>query len=209
MLKRKIMASILAVSTMLSATATVHAEDTTEARETVRIGQYDCWVENGEYYTELDGEVGLVIDVDTFLAKPDSEVTTLSSEITWDYLEANAIIDIRDGREYQGVITLNKYDDYTPIFLIETGDNGFASVKLSTKFSTYNRYKLTINLYNKVVGKWNYPIDRKATFGPGMNFILLVSGTETTNISKCCVYFHKDESTGQSVFNYWIQGLEE
>ena len=50
MLKRKIMALVLAFSTMLCTAATVQAEaaeDVAEARETVRVGQYDCWVENG------------------------------------------------------------------------------------------------------------------------------------------------------------------
>lgn len=48
---------------MISLTATVHAEGVSEQRETVRLGGLDCWIVDGEYYTEIDGEVGLVIDL--------------------------------------------------------------------------------------------------------------------------------------------------
>lgn len=208
MFKRKIMALVLALSAMLSVTATAHAEDTTEARETVRIGKYDCWVEDGEYYTELDGEVGLVIDVDKFYEQPYDGSAMPLSDITWDFLESNAKIDISDGREYQGVINLNNYDDYTPVFLIDTGDTGFASVKLSTKFVFVNEYKMTFYLYDGTQGKWNYPYTQTVRFAGLKNYVLLVSGTQTRDITRCCAFFHKDGSTGESVFNYWVKGVK-
>ncbi len=63
-MKRKITALFLAVVAALSSTVTVYAEEAIEQRETVRVGNYNCWVEDGEYYTEYNGEVCQVINLD-------------------------------------------------------------------------------------------------------------------------------------------------
>lgn len=107
------MAFFPAVSTALSLTATVYAEDESEPRETVRVGQFDCWVVDGDYYTEYDGEICEVINLGDMTAKRVDEVQLLSNATSsWEY--DNVEIDISDGRKYQGLINIERYDDFTP-----------------------------------------------------------------------------------------------
>ncbi len=206
MVKRKITALVLSLAAMLSLTTSAYADDVTETyRETVRVGNFDCWVEDGQYYTEIDGEVGLVIDVgDTTNQTVDSAVSYADSEI-WQI--ANPEVDLTDDKVYQDAIFLNQRDDYTPIFKIDTGKVGFASFQFSTKFVLKNTYGLTVHTYHDDLCEWT-SCPRKVIFSFAVQYILFVDGTETPNVSKCCVYFHKDQCEGEETFNYWAKQVK-
>lgn len=212
MLKRKIMALVLAVSTMLGTAATVQAEaaeDVAEARETVRVGQYDCWVENGEYYTEIDGKVGMVIDLDEISSQNENDEISLLSDTMLDWKNANVERDITNGKAYHGVISINKYDDYTPIFCLDNEQARISPLMLHAKFVFKNTYKITVMTYNKDIEEWNSSSKKTIVFSAALPYLILVSGTETKSITKCCVYFHKDDSTGEKSFNYWAEQTKD
>lgn len=208
MLKRKVAALVLAISAALSLTATANAEDTIEQRETVRVGNYECWVENGEYYTEINGEVGLVIDISDTSAQSDDAVQTFASNEVLDWENNAWVLDMRDDTEYHGYIDLRNHDDYTPIFLIDTGAAGFASFKFRTEFIFANTYSITIHTYNDLTHAWDHSSTRDVIFSCFVPYMLIVNGTETPYVSKCCIYFNKEGSTGEDFFYYYAKQVK-
>lgn len=203
MIKRRILAMFIALSAMFSLTATVHAEDVTETRNTVNIGGYDCWVEDGEYYTEYDGETCQVINLDEITPQPVSEMNLRYSPSSWEY--NNVELDISDGREYQGLINIKKYDDFTPIFIGTPNDHDF-SYQITTKFIFTNKYSISFFTFDSDENTWSEYL-MTVYLGFGSNKKILVSGQATPHTTKCCVYFHKDGSTGEEVFNYWFKQI--
>lgn len=184
---------------MLSAAATVRAEDEAEARETVRIGQYDCWEENGEYYTVYEDEIYQVIDLDELTPQPISETGVAGGMLDWQ--NDNFRVVLTEGKEYKGSIDISEGDDYTPIFLMEPQDNRF-SVFIKTKFIFRNKYNVTVFTYNNISG-WDNGYDMTIYFGMGAQKKKIFTGTASQVTSRCCVYFHKDGSDGEEKFNYW------
>lgn len=92
-----------------------------------------------------------------------------------------------------------------PIYTGTPNDHDF-SYQISTKFVFKNEYKVSIFTYNETVEEWSQ-YDTKLSFGAFSNKKILVNGQSTVHTTKCCVYFHKDGSTGKSVFNYWFQQI--
>lgn len=187
MFKRKIISILLALSTTLSIANTAHAEDVIETKRTVKIGNYDCWSENGEYYTEINGEVGLVINLDELSSQSDTNQISLLSETMLDWEHGNVEFDLTDGKSYNGLITLKNNDDYTPIFRIVTEQSALSSLMFYTKFVLPNKYKITILTYNANTSEWNYAEPKTVTLSLAVRYFLIVSGTETRDITKCCV----------------------
>lgn len=206
MLKRKIIALLLSLSAALSLTTAAHAEDVTEIhRETVRVGNFDCWIENGEYYTELDGEIGLVIDIADLSKKSVDDTMSLANGEIWQI--ANPEVDLTDDKEYRDLINLSERDCFTPIFKIDTGEAGFASFQFSTKFILPNTYGLTVHTYHVKSSEWT-SYSRKVIFSFAVSYVLFVDGTETPDVSKCCIYFHKDQCEGEKTFYYWAKQVK-
>lgn len=201
MLKRKIMALILGLTTMLTATATVHAEDTTEARETVRVGKYDCWVEDGEYYTVYEDEVWQVINLDEITPQSVSEIADSDKMLDWE--SDNFRVYLLDGKVYNGSIDISKSDDYTPIFVTEPIDNTY-SFFMKTGFITKQTYNVTIFTYNNITNGWDTGYNTNLIFAVGSQSKKLFTGTLGQETSRCCVYFHKDRCDGKTEFNYSV-----
>lgn len=197
MLKRKVAALVLAISAALSLTATTNAEDTIEQRETVRIGNYECWVENGEYYTELDGEVCRVVnfDVTSELASPTIS-RAAGVEIDW-----SNEVDISDGRTYHGSINIENSDDFTPVFC-GNPTNSAASYKISAGFIFPNKYSVMVHTYETISNSWTPSKKKDIEFSWFTPTIVVVSGTPSRYTTKCCMYFYKEGSTGEKTMNY-------
>ncbi len=116
-------------------------------------------------------------------------------------------MDISDGSEYQGLINIKKMNDYTPIFVGAPDDTDY-SYQISTKFKAANQYQITVYTYSSISNEWS-EYDMSVIFGSKVNKKILVSGTAANSTSKCCVYFHRAKSSGEKVFYYWFQQIED
>ena len=150
----------------------------------------------------------MVIDLNEISSQTENDEISLLSDTMLDWKNANVERDITNGKSYQGVISINKYDDYTPIFCLDNEQAGISLLMLHTKFIFANKYKITVITYNKDTKDWNSG-KKTIIFSAALPYILLVSGTETKSITKCCVYFHKDDSTGEKSFNYWAEQTKD
>lgn len=207
MVKRKLVALLLSLSAALSLTTAAYAEDVTETRrETVRVGNFDCWVENGQYFTVYEGEVCLVINLN------DVSVQNAAAQETDDWVETidwkkGKQVDISDGEKYEGNINITNGDDCTPIFLGKPSDGSDVSYEISTGFVLPNTYKLRFYCYDSYLRDW-YGYDTTVVFTqPFLTSRVLLSGTPTPNTIKCCIYFRKEGSTGEKSFRYWFRQL--
>lgn len=208
MLKRKIIALLLSLSAALSLTTAAHAEDVTEMhRETVRVGNFDCWIEDGQYLTEYDGEVCLVINLN------DISMQSAAAQQSDDWVETKdwkngPEVDISDGHTYEGRINLTNGDDSTPIFLGKPAAGSDISYEISTKFVLPNTYNIRFYCYDSNMQDW-YKYDRTVVFTqPFLTSRVLLSGTPTPYTTKCCIYF-RQEGSGEKNFRYWFRQIFE
>lgn len=211
MRKKRIMAMLIAVATVLSLSLTVSAEGmTTETKlnsETVRVGNFDCWVENGCYYTEHDGETCQVINLDELTPRRASDADLLSSDQYLDWENRNVVYNIGYDDERVGLICIEDKDDYTPIYA-GNPQGKIVSYQLRTEFFWRNMYDISFFTYDSDVEDW-HEYRKNIYFGVGATKKVLLSGTVTKHTTKACIYFHKETSTGEKTFNYWFKVIKE
>ncbi len=199
-MKKKIVSLLSAFTVLVSAGATAAAESTVlePANEgMVQVGDYQCFVEDGQYYTYHDGEKCLVINTDDFVPA-DAETSNLLNRA------ANEEISIVDS-PYSGTVDISNGDATTPIFVgREAGDaRGF---QIYAGFVLNNRYNVTVYLYNGITNRWDEN-EHDWLFNIAAQRKAFVTGTNAQNYTKAYVIFHKDGSTGESTIGYTISEI--
>lgn len=197
------------MSTTICGFATNVSEQT---HETVNIAGYDCWVEGENYFSLVDGEVCLIIDL--------SNASTLSGEasIVNDNIASpnggeirKYDIDLSDGTEYEGQIDITNSDCTTPIFYISP-NSPYHSLKFRTGFVFSNTYSVTVRAdYCGPDGKplldWN-PYEKVIRFNyPSQCYYPIVLAYEKNFGILSELEFHKEGSTGEPQFNYWMSAI--
>lgn len=197
-MKKRFFSSLIAASLIWSSSiaATASAETISlDYPETVTVGAYDCYVENDQYYTVLDGETYLVINLDNAVALNDEDGISSIAKSTSQ--KEVSIVDTT----YSGSIDITNGDDTTPIFVgRESGySRGF---KISTKFFFSNDYTVSIYVYDSIGSKWHKNSPIKITFNQVQSSHVLFTGTMVEYYTKAYIVFHKSGSTGEPKFNY-------
>lgn len=193
---RKITSLLIAVAAV-STFGNVYAFEVEENYH-VQIGDYECYVANGQYYTEIDGETYLVIDLDEGAAeKNNSNISAYANN--W---QNGSVVDISDGSSYSDTINASKADDCTPIF-IGNPTNGY---KFTTAYLWgINSYNVNIHYFSYVNNNW-FSQNKKLTFYMEiLPYNILFTGSASEAITKICVEFYHDGSTGTFPFTYTMQ----
>lgn len=202
---KRIIALFCSAVVMLSSAASASAEMNYDiandlGSRTCRIGEYDCFKENGQYYTIQDGEKYLVVNLDectkSIQADKLDEIGIQSYEGSSN--EINIV-----NNPYNGYVDISNGDCTTPTFVgREAGESkGF---KLTTGFVLPNTYSLKTFVYNAIYNRWDIDTD-VVTFGllAGQSKVLF-TGTMARNYTKLYIVFQKNGSTGESKFNYTL-----
>lgn len=220
--KRKFLATALAaiVAISISITASAMGVESTaensaqtsigEVKETVWVGGYECWEENGNYYTMIDSEAVLVIDC-TDTSKLSKCVSVTESSIgssTAMYAGVRYEENLSDGHEYAGRIDISNGDCSTPIFYVSRKSQ-YRHFLFKTGFVLPEKYSITVwvdyadDLGYGMTG-WNtrsYVITFNAFYQSHQSFVLAYSD----DFGGICKFvFHKEGSDGDSRFNYWV-----
>ncbi|MBQ9949016.1 MAG: hypothetical protein IJO91_11585 [Oscillospiraceae bacterium] len=203
-MKKKVLSLVCALSTFLSigmsaSAESISADSTVALKETVQVGEYQCYVENGQYYTVLDGETYLVINLDEAMPCSSNDGVSVAS------VQTDQEIDI-NGSSYNGQIDISNGDFATPIFCGD--ENGLPrGYQISTGFIFENVYQVTPRVFNTAYNAWVNQNTVTIAFGLFQQTKILYTGTTATVCSKAQFIFHKDGSTGEPVFNYTISEI--
>lgn len=216
-IKNIVSAAIAAITTFtmtLSASATNEIGETSkEMRENVCIAGYDCWEEDGNYFAEVDGEVALVIDL-TDLSRLSKCVTVTDFSAASLNTTRNLMydVDLSDGEEYQGQIDITNGDCSTPIFF-RNSECPYSKFKFKTKYVFGQTYSFTVYVdYADFDGypynNWLRSDDITITFSVfNQTYYPILLAYQSDYNSICKIKFHKEGSTGQSKFNYWMSAV--
>lgn len=203
----------MAAVAALSMTMPAFAADVTEiapeqTRETVNIAGLDCWEEDGNYFSVVDGEVSLIIDL-TDISQLSACAAADNSDVALSSILDGEIVDLSDGKEYAGQIDITNGDCSTPVFFKgkNTGDNYF---KFRTGYVFDTTYSMTVKLdWSEEDGylwnNWLKTDDITYTFNlthQSYKSIIILYWNSLNAI--CQIDFHKSGSTGQPKFNYWM-----
>ncbi len=163
------------------------------------LGEYNCWVDNGQYFTIDNGEICQVINLD----EAEWEISTFSASSDW---SQGPVVDISDGREYAGRIDMTDGDDSTPIFIGYTNNTSEERVSytLKTGYIFPMKYRIRVHSYSNILREW-ISSEHNVTFSLASQNKVLFSGQTGEAPSKVCVTFVKDLSHGETAFNYWFQ----
>ncbi len=200
---KKIISLVTAAATALSIMATAHAAET-KPQENVFIAGHECWVENGYYFTDVDGEKCQVINLDDYIQVDLNEQNGIEpySTINGVYYDAELPLD----QYYEGRINITNGDDETPTFFID-GTAGVDSVEVKTNFILPTSYNVTV-WYNFGISSdaWQDDDPQTITFFAPIQTHKFFIGTARQNDCLFKMVFHKaGSSTTETNFRYWIK----
>lgn len=172
---------------------------------TKKIGDYDCWSINGQYYTILNDEICQVINLDELNWEYDTYVTQASSVSS----QNNNEIDLSSGNKYQGKVDISKTNFTTPTFIgyKSTTQKNKISYSFHTEYFFPNKYSVKIYGYDPILKKWMTTEDTFVFDFFGKTKVLF-NGTTGVSPSKIYITFLKSGSTGEPVFNYWFYATQ-
>lgn len=207
---KKIISLFTAIFTALSITITTQAEDV-ELKDTKQVCGFECWGDNGMYYTYVDGEVCQVIDLNDLPAQAQISTCSLKSEdsVLSTNEKINYYIDLSDGHTYQGRIDITNGDCTTPTFYAERNCPK-ATLEVSTKFVLPTTYYVTVyynylDEYDNVGSGWTNE-NKTLTFYFPIQCHRFYIGTGVQAAHVCKMTFHKEgSSTSETNFLYWVK----
>lgn len=198
---KKIAAMLAAAAVVSSFGVSAFAEEVVEEqKELVQVGEYECWVEDGQYFTELDGEIYLVINLDE-LEWESEEISARSVSEVW---QNGTVVDLSDGSTYYGRVNIQtKTEDSTPIFIGYTASQGGrVSYIMSTGFVRANSYLTNVHIYDPAESKWETSYDETISFSLTDQSRIIYTGATGVAPTKICITFLQRLSTGEQIFNY-------
>lgn len=171
-----------------------------EQKELVQIGDYECWVEDGQYFTEFEGETYLVINLDE-LEWESEEKSAHSRAETW---QNGPVVDLSDGSTYYGRINIQtKTEDSTPIFIgYTTSQGGRLSYIMTAEFVWENSYLTNVHAFEPAENKWITTYDKTISFSLTDQSRIIYTGATGEAPTKMCITFMQRLSTGEQIFNY-------
>lgn len=211
---KKLAALLTAATVAMSLCVPVQAE---ESREFVQLGELECWIEDGEYYTEVDGEKYMVL----VLGNNDDMVTdpeligqldsTFAASAIEDYPTADwpnqTEFKLYNG-EYSEYVNLANGNYYSPAFLTNFS-NKTLTARITVHYDdflwTETRYLYT-TVYYRFEGDWySHPVNM------GINIMIFVHDFKTvtevpSGIDRMALKFDSAQSSS-GAFTYYLKQL--
>ncbi len=176
-----------------------------ETVELTDIGGYACYQRDGNYWTMLDGEECLVIDLST-LAGTLSEPASATSSITPPpYWNNNEFVYLSDYDGYSGEVDLSKGDFYSPVFEVspELAD---CRIDFKTDHIKPNKYKIKIWTHHMApVNEW-VPYTTEHNFNLVARSMVLLTGSES-KVSDAFGFKIYADSLGRDDFSYKVMPI--
>lgn len=217
-----IMATVTALSMTIPTFAAEATNETTEqTRETVNIAGYDCWEEDGNYFAVVDGEVSLILDfTDISHLSKCADIASVNA-VSTNAVSPNAMsgkyydVNLSNGEEYQGRIDITNGDCSTPIFFRAAASDGcpYGKFKFKTGYILPEKYSMTVYLdYADFDGypylHWTKVYDVTISFNLlQQSYCPIILAYQSDYRSICQIEFHKEGSTGDQQFNYWMSAV--
>lgn len=196
--------------------ASVVDRSTEQVRETVNIAGYDCWEDDGDYYAVVDGEVSLILDLTDLSHLPKCATITSVNAVSPNKVSGRYYdVDLSDGKEYQGRIDITNGDCSTPIFFRGAQSDGcpYNKFKFKTGYILPEKYSMTVYVdYADFDGypynNWLQIYDVTFTFNfMTQSYYPIVLAYQSDFRSICKIEFHKEGSSGDQQFNYWMSAV--
>lgn len=202
--------AIITMFTMLLCCITAYAAETTD---TTIINGYECYQEDGEYYTIIEGtayhvlvpiEESVVTDPDLLeqlngLLADDNISTYSFPTSTWPDTRE---YDISDDSTHIERVNLANGDYYSPNFTVDI-PNGFAAASIIIDFLDYlwfDTVYIQTSLYYCNNGQWT-SARYEVAISESINYHIFSVGTACSSITNLCFLMHQQGSqTG--VFTY-------
>lgn len=201
---KKIISAALSAAIFSVSSTVAFAQDNApqvSSQELIRVGEYDCYVENGQYFTELDGEKCLVINLDDYVSAA-SSTQNVSNNSGYDWLDDLQEVHL----SYSGTVDVSNGNFTTPVFLAKQKEDGnYSGFQISTGFWLNTTYTADVYFYNCYVGveKWECAQNVDLTFNLIAQTRILFTGTMVNFYKKACLVFHQVEpGHSDPVFNY-------
>lgn len=193
---KKILSFFLSLIIGVSALGNAYAYQI-EEKQLIQVGEYMCYEANGQYFTEIDGETFLVINLDCKETITDNlDISTYST----DWMNGR-VVDISDGSYYSDTMNASKSDDCTPI-IVGKPTNGY---KFSIAYLPWvNNYNVNIHYYDSSLNIWRHEEKTLTFIMEIVTYNILFTASASQLISKICVEFY-NSSTGRFPFTYRIQ----
>ena len=206
---KKALSIIITLALSLSFTTTGSACADKE-NEYVNIHGYQCYEKEGNYWTQIDGEEYLVIDVNQ---EADSKNTTSYTQANTRRLAANIstpplwtnnqTIDLTDGSSYDGRGDITSSDYCTPVFEVEPTISDFR-FSIYSGFWLNTKYNITIYVHHQSpINEWHSAGTYEITFNLANQTKVILLGTAGTIIDGFAVKYLQS-STGEDEFDYRI-----
>lgn len=216
-MKKKIISVIFASMLALSATTSAFAEivPSAEPIATVDIKGYSCYERDGHYWTILDGEEYLVIDVgdiEDYVTNPNeiniySQTSTTAIDELPPFWTNSSIVNVPHGFEHTEVADLSNGDYCSPIFQISpVANDNSVRYRLKCYFTLNTDVKVETYLFNSLVGKWDLYSTDVFTFNALINYHIVWAGSASLYMNGVALRFLQNGSnTGISPFRYTFQ----
>lgn len=167
----------------------------------IDINGFSCYEIDGNYFTTIEGDSYLVINLDECVWR--AENTALSrASIDWMY---GTQVDISDGSRYNGTLNISTSDDSTPIFIgydpSGTTYNSRISYNLEAGFIFNNSYSVDVHVFDYPSSSWS-TTNVTLTFNITGQHKILFTGMTNSAPTKMCLTFLKEGSTGESNIGY-------
>lgn len=202
---KRISSSILAaVSAMTMFSFNTMAK---EPDKIVNVGGYQCFENDGNLWTYVDGEKYLVIDVDSPISECGTEVKTdtltrgssIGVPTGW---KNSTKIDLSSVESYEDTGDITNSDYCSPVFSVEPSTGG-VYCNLYAGFWLNTEYIIQIYTHNTLNTGWNYQGEYNIVFNVASQTKILFVGTASTIVNGFALKFLKT-SSGEKIFDYKV-----
>ena len=204
---KKTISAITAISLMLTAGIPVQAE-TADPVEYIDINGYDCYERDGYYWTVLDGDEYLVIDLsDSVSVCNDISPCATSIGTPPNWTNSQVVTLTEDNPTHKDTCHLKNGDYCSPVYEIKPEQTDYR-IEISTGVVFNNSYDVVLytHLQYNMLGGWQ-PTQRTITFNVVIPYRVLLTGTVSTAIDGFAIKF-LSSSTGQKDLDYTIKAIK-
>lgn len=197
---KKMTAAVLSLVMTVTMGASAYADEL-DVQEHVQIHGHDCTVENGQYYTVIDGERCQVINLDDYIP----EVTIVSAGEYANEEDTHSLTGARayGSPLYSDTVNVKRDGDYCSPMINCSPILGFTLKILDCAFGSVN---LRVNLYgaapnDTIIGEVkekSYHFNILVT----ENRLEILGGAEVGELTKRCVLKIYKDGTSVSPFSY-------
>lgn len=195
----------IALSAIMAISATIvsHAEE-------IKIGEYDCYIKDDEYFTVIDGREYMIINLDCNdnIVTDAALINELNAATISDYPQSSwgnkRLYDLRTDGPYSERVNLNNGTYYSPSFITSVPcGNSIATITVDyiEQLGLESRTIPTL-FYYRVAGVW-YNSSYNIYVSALINYHWLDATEATSSIDRMAIRMTKSSNSG-GTFNYTL-----